>query len=200
MRNYLLPLLLFALGSVHTQEASFTVSVNNDSILLGNRFSVTFSLKNGQGEDFFFPQFTGFAKAGGPSISSQTNIMNGKVSQSMKYTYQLEAHEVGDFYIEPASVKVGDVYLETQPILIRVFPNPEGIIQSPAETSPFGNPFSEDFFGRGFEDRNDLFQQDLLGDGFFEQFFKNSPFQQMIPPPLDSLQQEQPKKRKTTRI
>lgn len=200
MRNYILPLLLFALGSVHTQEATFSVRVSNDSILLGNRFSVTFSLQNGQGEDFFFPDFDGFVKAGGPSISSQTNIMNGKVSQSIQYTYQLEAHEVGDYYIEPASVKVGDNYLETQPLLIRVFPNPDGIIQSPAQTSPFNNLFQQDFFDQGLKDRNDFFGQDLWGDDLFQEFFRSSPFQQTIPLSPDSLQQVQPKKRKTTRI
>ncbi len=204
MRNYLLLPLLFALGSVFTQETNFTVNVNNDSILLGNRFSVTFSLKNGQGEDFFFPEFTGFVKVGGPNMSSQMNIINGAVSQSVQYTYLLEAHEVGDYYIEPASVKVGDGYLETPPILVRVFPNPEGIIQSPSApsrpSSPFGdNFFGQDFFGQDFGPPGGIFDQELLGDDFFQQFFQQSPFGQMVPP-VDSLRQEQPKKRKTTRI
>ena len=205
MRNYLLLSLLFALGSVFTQEATFTVSVNNDSILLGNRFSVTFSLNNGQGEDFFFPEFTDFVKVGGPNMSSQMNIMNGAVSQSVQYTYFLEAHEVGDYYIEPASVKVVDRYLETPPFLVRVFPNPEGIIQSPStpsgRNSPFGDGFfNQDFFGQDLENPGGgIFDQDLLGDDFFQQFFQQSPFGQMMPP-VDSLQQAQPKKRKTTRI
>ena len=150
MRNYLLLALLFALGSVFTQEATFTVKVNNDSILLGNRFSVTFSLKNGQGEDFFFPEFAGFIKVGGPNMSSQMNIINGAVSQSVQYTYFLEAHEIGDYYIEPASVKVGEAYLETAPVLVRVFPNPEGIIQTTPSSPGQENPFGDRFFGRDF--------------------------------------------------
>lgn len=204
MRNYLLLPLLFALGSVFTQEATFTVNVNNDSILLGNRFSVTFSLQNGQGEDFFFPEFAGFIKVGGPNMSSKMNIINGAVNQSVQYTYFLEAHEIGDYYIEPASVKVGDNYLETPPLLVSVFPNPEGIIQSPSTparpSSPFDNNFfGQDFFGQDLENPGGLFNQDLLGDDFFQQFFQKSPFGQMVPP-ADSLQQVQPKKRKTTRI
>jgi len=204
MRNYLLLPLLFALGSVFTQEATFTVKVNNDSILLGNRFSVTFSLQKGQGEDFFFPEFSGFVKVGGPNMSSQMNIINGAVNQSVQYTYFLEAHEIGDYYIEPASVKVGDNYLETPPLLVRVFPNPEGIIQSPStparSSSPFDNNFfGQDFFGQDLENPGGIFNQDLLGDDFFQQFFQQSPFGQMVPP-ADSLQQVQPKKRKTTRI
>jgi hypothetical protein len=199
MRNYLLLPMLFALGSVFTQEANFTVNVNNDSILLGNRFSVTFSLKNGQGEDYSFPDFTGFVKVGGPNMSSQMNIINGAVSQSVQYTYFLEAHEVGDYYIAPASVKIGDRYLETTPLLVRVFPNPEGIIQSPSTPADRTSPFGQDFFGQDFGNPGGIFDQELLGDDFFQQFFQQSPFGQMVPP-MDSLQQEQPKKRKTTRI
>ncbi|WP_367392107.1 BatD family protein [Lewinella sp. LCG006] len=199
MRNYLLLPLLFALGSVFTQEAAFTVNVNNDSILLGNRFSVTFSLQNGQGEDFFFPEFNGFVKVGGPNMSSQMNIINGAVKQSVQYTYFLEAHEVGDYYIEPASVKVGDSYLETPPLLVRVFPNPEGIIQSPPTPARSYSPFGGSFFDQDLDSPGSIFNQDLLGDDFFQQFFQQSPFGQMVPP-ADSLQQNQPKKRKTTRI
>jgi hypothetical protein len=204
MRNYLLLPLLFALGSVFTQETTFTVNVNNDSILLGNRFSVTFSLQNGQAEDYSFPEFAGFVKVGGPNMSSQMNIINGTVNQSEQYTYFLEAHEVGDYYIEPASVKVGDHYLETPPLLVSVFPNPEGIIQSPPapsrRNSPFGdNFFNQDFFGQDFGNPGGIFDQELLGDDFFQQFFQQAPFGQMVPP-ADSLQQVQPKKRKTTRI
>lgn len=199
MRNYLLLPLLFALGSVYTQEATFTVNVNNDSILLGNRFSVTFSLQNGQGEDFFFPEFAGFVKVGGPNMSSQMNIINGAVSQSVQYTYFLEAHEVGAYYIEPASVKVGDSYLETPPLPISVFPNPEGIIQSPSAPADRNSLFGDSFFGQDFGNPGGIFDQDLLGDDFFQQFFQQTPFGQMVPP-ADSLQLEQPKKRKTTRI
>ena len=203
MRTLIVLAMIISLGTVQAQETSFSVRVDNDSILAGNQIAVTFSLENAQGEDFFFPEFdTGLIKVGGPNMSSRVSIMNGQTSQSVSYTFYLQADEVGDFYIEPASVKVDGDYLETAPLLLRVYPNPDGIIQSPKQNA---SPFSDNFFGGDFWG-NDFFNQTPSDGGFFRDFFSDSPFQQMTPIPLDSLLQQQtppqaqPRKRKTTRI
>jgi len=185
------------------QQLVFTVEVNNDSVLLGNSISVVFSLKNGQAEDFVFPAFEGFQLLAGPNTSTQMSIVNGAMSQRANYTFFLEPQEVGDFYIEPASVKVGDSYLETDPVLVRVYPNPAGIIQvapPPAgdPSSPWGDTmFGEDLFGR------DFFQRDFFQDDFFGDLFRRVPSPDLLAPPSgeapDSIQQ-QPKKRKTTKL
>ena len=204
MRTLIVLTLIVSLGTVQAQDVNFSVTVNNDSILAGNQIAVQFSLENAQGTDFYFPDFdNGLVKVGGPNMSSQMSFISGQSSQSVSYTFYLQADEVGDFYIEPASVKVGDDYLETAPLLVRVHPNPDGIIQSP--NSRDNSPFSNDFFGGDFWS-NDFFNRDLRSDDFFQNFF-NSPFDQLTPEQLDSLRQQQltpqpqrPKKRKTTRI
>ena len=204
MRTLTVLMMIISLGSVQAQNASFSVNVSNDSILAGNQIAVTFSLENAQGTDFYFPDFSsGLVKVSGPNMSSQISIINGQSSQSTSYTFYLQADEVGDFYVEPASVKVGDDYLETSPLLLKVYPNPDGIIQSP---NPQGNsPFGGSFFGNDMWG-DDFFNRDLRSDEFFRDFF-NSPFDQLTPEQLDSLRQQhatpktqQPKKRKTTRI
>lgn len=174
MRTLMLLIALFGLGTAIGQNATFTVEVSTDSLLLGNRLSVSFSLQHAQGEDFVFPQFEGLVKVSGPNVSSQMNVVNGRMSQRVTYTFYLEAHEVGDFYVEPASVKVGDTYLESDPVLVRVFPNPDGIIQpmGPTGGGLFGG---EDLFGGGWMESGDFFDLDLLeGNPLFKGFFDNS--------------------------
>lgn len=124
------------------QEARFVLEVSNDSILLGNYFEVKFILENASGSQFQPPLFEGFAVVGGPNQSSSFSMVNGKVSQNMSYSYYLEPLDIGNYYIEPASVKVGDEILETSPKRIIVFLNPDEIYQPPdsrkkEQSSPF---------------------------------------------------------------
>ncbi len=169
-----------------SQSASFAISVSSDSVLLGNVIAVTFSLDNSEGEDVSFPDFVDFSTVSGPNVSSSMSIMNGQVSQSISYTFYLEPLNVGDAYIEPASIKTNEGYLETLPQLIKVYPNPDGIIQSPNTRRP--DVFGNDFF------KNDPFDDEFFQGGVFKDLFMNP-----APVQPDTIIQ-QPKKRKTTRI
>ncbi|MEN0003758.1 MAG: BatD family protein [Bacteroidota bacterium] len=131
-------------ATVSAQEDSrFTASVTMDSILYGNKFKVTFTLENGQGNAFEAPIFPDFHVVSGPNTSSSFSMMNGTVSQSISYTYLLEPKDIGNYYIEPASIQVDGTTLETAPIEVMVVPNPDGIIQREERSndmmSPFGN-------------------------------------------------------------
>lgn len=199
-------------------DASFELVIVSDSILMGHTLAAHFTLKqngNGNSENITFPNFSDFHASPGPT-SIQTNVSNGVMSQVQRYTYYLEPKAVGDAYIGPASVKVGETYLETAPQLIRVYPNPDNIPQqapqqrlqsSPFEGNPFGDdPFSSDFFqggGMNFDFFSNGFNQlDSLQEGFFQDFFQNGTFPgldfELLQP--DSVQQQVPKRRKTTRI
>lgn len=117
------------------QEANFSVQISSDSVLMGNRLKVTFSIENAKATDFSAPEFEGFAVLSGPNVSSSFSMINGKVSQSATYTYYLEPIDIGNYYIAPASVQIEDKVLETAPLEVLVLPNPEGIIQQPKEQS-----------------------------------------------------------------
>jgi hypothetical protein len=139
------------------QEATFTVKVNTDSVLIGNYIAVTFSIQNGKTDNFVAPTFSDFNIVGGPSQSSSISIINGVSTQSMSYTYYLEPKEEGIFYIEPSSVEIDGEFLETAPVEIKVFPNPEGIIQSPEQqkSRTFDSLFDDPFFSHPFFERTD---------------------------------------------
>lgn len=184
------------LSSQAQDAAQFSVNVSTDSVLLGNYFTVTFSLANGEGEDLVFPEFVDFQVVGGPSYSSRINIVNGRMNQTLSYTFYLEPRDVGEYWVGPASVAVNGTYLETEPVLVQVAPNPEGIIQQPQRQAPSIQPFEDEFF------------QGFFNDDFFDNdFFDRSPNFRLdigpgfrLQPSLPDSTQQRPKKRKTTRI
>lgn len=142
------------------KEVNFSVKVSTDSVLLGNYIEVKFILENANISDFSPPEFEGFKLVSGPNQSSNFSMVNGKVTQSTAYTYYLEPDDIGNYFIQPASVDTGERILETMPVEIMVYPNPDGIIQNqkqPNRDDFFGNFFDrqDDFFNR----RNDLFSQ-----------------------------------------
>lgn len=129
---------LFLSGSVFAQkDARFTIEVSTDSVLLGNYFEVKFTLENAKGDNFEPPAFTEFFLKGGPNTASSMSVINGEVTQKITYSYYLEPKDIGNFWVEPASIVVGDQVLETQPVEVVVFPNPDGIKQQIPQKQPF---------------------------------------------------------------
>ena len=150
MKKMLSSIFVIALtiGLLAAQEgASFRVEVSSDSILMGNYFKVAFSLESAGGEHFQPPLFEGFDVVSGPNYASSFSMINGKASQSVSYTYYLRPREVGNYYIEPASIAVGEEVLETTPVAVTVVPNPDGVIQEPEEKRAFPG-FDNDFWDR----------------------------------------------------
>ena len=113
------------------QEPSFRIEVSSDSVLLGNYLEVKFILENESGTQFEPPSFEGFSLIGGPNQSSSFSMVNGKVSQSMAYSYYLEPQDIGNYYIEAAYVNIGNKTLETEPKMILVVLNPDEVYQAP---------------------------------------------------------------------
>jgi hypothetical protein len=139
--TFLALMLGISLATFAQKQATFTVKLSNDSILMGNPFQVTFTLENGRGQNFQAPAFTDFDVVGGPNQSSSFSMINGEVTQSLSYSYWLEARKPGNYYVEPASVDVDGRTLETLPASVIVIPNPDGIKQNPLKENPPGRLF-----------------------------------------------------------
>src|SRR5512140_95467 len=85
------------------------ISVNVDYprvVRVGQQFTVAWIVNSGGGE-FSAPAFGSFYKLMGPqtSYSSNTQIINGKVSRETSYTYvyYLQPTKEGNFVIPPAT-------------------------------------------------------------------------------------------------
>lgn len=109
---------LFLTANVSAQE--FIATVSKNPVTQGERFQVTFTLKDGDGSGFQAPDFRGFSVLMGPSTSQQMNFINGQMSRSIGYTYVLQAGNPGDYTIGQARISVGGKTLTTQAITMKV--------------------------------------------------------------------------------
>lgn len=116
-------------SDVFAQGPSFRASLEPDTVLWGNLVKVSFTVKNGDAQNFQAPSFVGFDLAAGPNTSSSFRIINGSTSREITYSYYLKPRDIGNVFIEPAYVEVDGVLLETPALEVVIEPNPDGIQQ-----------------------------------------------------------------------
>ena len=73
------------------EEVNFSINISSDTVLMGNYIQVSFKLENARGDAFTPPSFEGFQVISGPNQSSSFSMYNGKVSQSISYSYYMKA-------------------------------------------------------------------------------------------------------------
>lgn len=148
---------LLAAGQLSAQaEPRLTVSLSANTVLLGHYFVATFTLENVDTDQFSAPDFTDFDLVAGPHYSSSIQVVNGRMTQQVSYSYYLRPRNLGRYFLGPAGVPSDAGYLETAPQEILVEPNPAGLPQpdpNPAGrpnalSSPFDGLWPTDFFER----------------------------------------------------
>lgn len=142
------------LNSFAFADVSFVATVDRNPVGEGERFEVSFTLNNATGTNFTPPQFNGFANVWGPSHSTNMQIINGVVSQSVSYVYTVVAGKEGNYTIGPASIKVSGKEYKTNSLTIKVV---KGSQQSQRPSQPSQSPFS-----RSFEQQANEFLKDRL--------------------------------------
>src|SRR5207247_4450902 len=95
------------------------------------------------------PAFTNLRVVGGPSVSTQVSIMNGRMSQSKSWTYALQPLAVGPAEVGAVRVKLGSSEAVAPAIPIDVVAG--GVKPPPPQRRPDG-PFGDDSF-RAFKYR-----------------------------------------------
>ncbi len=101
------------------EEVRFTASASNTSVAVGDQIQITFQLQ-GNGKNFQAPNFADFNVLMGPSQSTSMQIMNGSVSQSISYTYVIQAAKEGTFKIPGAVIDVEGKKLQSNGLTITV--------------------------------------------------------------------------------
>ena len=115
--------LLVLPGVVHSQQGSnvsFTAYADAREVLLNTYFEFTLTLKNAESRGITPPDFSDFKVLSGPNQGFQTSIINGRMTQQTTYSYRLQALKTGTLTIGPASVKIGNETLRTEPIQVKV--------------------------------------------------------------------------------
>jgi len=116
--------LLFANGLFSISLAQeFTATVDRTTVGQYDRFQVyfTFSGSDVNGvKNFRPPDFNGFKILTGPNQSTSMQIINGKVSGSLTFSYILQPNNIGEFTIGTASVDYGSSTYKTSSLRIKV--------------------------------------------------------------------------------
>jgi hypothetical protein len=165
MKKILLYLvILLAAMPVAAQEVS--VEVEYPAVVTeGQQFNISWTVNSGGGE-FSSPPFTGFTKLLGPqtSTSSMTQIINGKMSRQVTYTYIyfLQAGRAGKYVIPPAIFTLKNKTFLSDSMRIEVIGSPSqqqsaaqagSITQASQDVEPAGN----DIFANVSLSRKDLY-------------------------------------------
>lgn len=112
---------LFALVS-RAFSATFTTSLDRDSIVLGEQVVLTFKFEDGQPQEILnLPQLDGLSIPNSfNNQSTYVSINNGVQTTVSSYTVVLEPTRVGDFVIPPIRAKVNGQILESKPLRLKV--------------------------------------------------------------------------------
>lgn len=118
--KYKIIFLFFALlGMICYSQTSFTSNVDRNKVGLNEQFTLTFTL-NDRGDQFRSPNLSNFSIISGPSTSSSTSIINGKMTRENTYSYKLRANKKGIFTIGSASISSNSKLYSSKVISIQV--------------------------------------------------------------------------------
>lgn len=123
------------------EDPTFTIITSTDSVLLGNAIKITFTLNQVNGKNFTPPDWKDWEVQSGPSTMMSTSIINGSMSGTQSFTYYCAPKEIGEAWIGPASIDYEGKTLESNPLKVRVYPNPDGIKSSPESDDEMMQPF-----------------------------------------------------------
>ncbi len=145
-------LLLFLwLPSLLRSQATVTFDAVTDAkqVLLNSSFEVNFLLKNANGTDFSPPDFEGFRVLSGPNTTSSMQIVNGRVSREMGYSYMLQPKRTGKISIGSAAISANGKKMTTQALQVEVVKSASGISGSKGKNeSPGSKKQQYDLFVR----------------------------------------------------
>lgn len=131
-QKFLIIILLFLSGVItnfYAQE--FSATVDKTTIGQSDRFQVYFTFSGDNVNtvsNFRAPDFQGFRVLSGPNQSQSMQIINGKVTGSVTYSFILQAQNTGEFTIGTASIDYRGKTFTSQPIKLKV---EKGSLQNP---------------------------------------------------------------------
>ena len=126
LRKLIFTLAVLAITAVaNAADVSFSVDYPRQ-VVQGNKFQISFSLRNAEGNGFKAPEVGGCKLLYGPSKSSSysSQWVNGvsSSSSSEEYTMVYRADQAGKYTVGAATVSVGGRQYSTKPFTIEILP------------------------------------------------------------------------------
>ncbi|WP_036870962.1 BatD family protein [Porphyromonas macacae] len=164
--------IIFSLLPVVGFAQSFKVNAPQ-SVAMGERFQIVFSLEDASGSDFRAPSMSDFDVLYGPAVTSSSMVQynNGKrsKSQSTSYTYTLIPKKEGTFEVGSASIRSQGKQLTTQAFKIKVLPPntpSQGTGGSSNQTNGTGQISSNSIFYRTIVNKTKVYEQEAIAVTF----------------------------------
>jgi BatD DUF11 like domain len=111
-------------------SATFTASLDRDTIVLGEQVTLTLKFEDGQPQGPLSLPVDGLRIASTPEQSISSVFADGKQTTVYSYSVALDATHVGDFVIPPFHVTVNGQALSSQPLRVKV------VASDPSAPSP----------------------------------------------------------------
>jgi hypothetical protein len=114
-------LFLLLVGGLYAQRPKpfFQTIVDLNQVSTDGYFELTYTLLNGEGENFQPPRFgSNLVVIAGPSRGVSTTIVNGKMSSEMSFTYTLQPIKPGKYSIPGASILVNGAQLRSNSVVV----------------------------------------------------------------------------------
>lgn len=115
---------LLLLPAVALFAQTFRADVSNTKVALSESFQIDFTLEGANG-NITPPAFNNFTVVSGPSTSSNYQMINGTVSQSITYSYILTPQKKGKFTIDGAVAVVNGRKIKSNTLTIEVSDAPQ---------------------------------------------------------------------------
>lgn len=155
MNRFFFPIvLLVALRALASaQDGIFTATVDRATVAAGEQFALSFTVS---GSDMNSvrnlkpPDFSPFVVMSGPNQSTSMQIVNGRVSGTVSFTYYLYARQPGKFLIGPAMVEYKGSQLRTQSLQVEVT---AGKPQTQTKEAEPGRDIADNLFIRATADK-----------------------------------------------
>jgi hypothetical protein len=110
------------LGSARLDAATFTASLDRDTIMLGESATLSLTFEDGSPRNVPTPPNVAGLQIAYVGPSSQFSFVNGETKSTVTYNFTLTPRQAGDFTIPPLAADVGGQRLSSSPLSFKVLP------------------------------------------------------------------------------
>jgi len=110
------------LGVAPIHAATFTASLDRDTIALGESATLSLAFEDGSPRNVPMPPNVAGLQIAYVGPSSQFSFVNGETKSTVTYNFTLTPRQAGDFAIPSLAADVGGQRLSSQPLRLKVLP------------------------------------------------------------------------------
>ena len=118
----ILVLAALCLGGARLDAATFTASLDRDTIMLGESATLSLTFEDGSPRNVPLPPNVAGLQIAYVGPSSQFSFVNGETKSTVTYNFTLTPRQAGDFTIPTLATDVGGQRLSSSPLRLKVLP------------------------------------------------------------------------------